>query len=126
MNQRNSLKEIPRRGQSIWIDYTRRDLIGNGELRRMINEDAVTGMTSNPAIFEKAIAGSDQYDEEIKEMGFHRRAPIAIYEALSRSDIQQAADEFRNIYEATNGNDGFVSLEVNPHLAHETHRTVVE
>ncbi len=126
MEPHNALKEIQRRGQSICIDYTRRDLIANGELRRMINEDAVTGMTSNPAIFEKAIAGSDLYDEEIKEMGFHGRAPIAIYEALGRADLQQAADEFRSIFDATDGNDGFVSLEVNPHLAHETKGTVVE
>lgn len=126
MKQHNSLKDLQRLGQSIWIDYTRRDLIAKGELRRMIDEDAVTGMTSNPSIFENAIAGSDLYDEDIRDMAFHGRTPIAIYEALSRTDIQQAADEFRGVYEKTDGDDGFVSLEVNPHLAHETHGTIVE
>lgn len=126
MKQNNSIQQLQRLGQSVWIDYTRRDLIANGELRRMIDEDFVTGMTSNPSIFEKAIAGSVHYDDDIRDMAFQGRTPVAIYEALSRTDIQQAADEFQSVYQKTHGNDGFVSLEVNPHLANDTRGTILE
>src|SRR5687768_8388191 len=122
----NPLRKLQALGQSIWLDYTRRDLIVTGKLRRMIEEDGLSGMTSNPSIFEKAIAHDDYYDDEIREMAFHGRSPISIYETLSQKDIQSAADAFRPVYDQTQGRDGYVSLEVNPHLAHDTRGTIVE
>jgi|ERR1051325_6886289 transaldolase len=122
----NRLRKLQSLGQSIWLDYTRRDLIATGELRQLIEEDGLSGMTSNPSIFEKAIARGEYYDGDIREMAFHGRSPIAIYEALTQSDIQSAADVFRPVYDRTNGEDGYVSLEVNPHLAHDTRGTIIE
>jgi transaldolase len=113
-------------GQSIWLDYIRRDLIVSGELRRLIEEDGLRGMTSNPSIFEKAIAGSHDYDEDIRVMALEGKGVKAIYEALSQRDVQSAADEFRPLYDKTEGMDGYVSLEVNPHLAHDTSGTMEE
>ena len=122
----NPLRKLQALGQSVWLDYTRRDLIATGELRRLIEEDGLSGMTSNPSIFEKAIAHGDYYDDEIRETAFHGRSPISIYETLSQEDIQSAADAFRPVYDQTHGRDGYVSLEVNPHLAHDTKGTIVE
>ena len=122
----NPLKQLEAFGQSIWLDYIRRDLIASGELRRSIEEDGLRGMTSNPAIFEKAITGSRDYDEDIRAMALEGKDAKAIYETLSQRDVQSAADEFRPVYERTDGNDGYVSLEVNPHLAHDTHDTIQE
>lgn len=124
--KKNPLLELSALGQSVWLDYTRRDLIATGQLRRWIEEDGLKGMTSNPSIFEKAIAGSQNYDEEIRAMAFEGQSPKAIYETLSQTDIRSAADEFRIVYDETNGLDGYVSLEVNPHLAHDTNGTVAE
>ena len=122
----NHLKQLGRFGQSIWLDYIRRDLIATGELRRLIEEDGLRGMTSNPAIFEKAITGSHDYDEDIRTMALEGKDCLAIYEALSQRDVQDAADEFRPVYDETDGQDGYVSLEVNPHLAHDTNGTIAE
>jgi transaldolase len=122
----NSLKQLRALGQSIWLDYIRRDLIAGGGLRRLIDEDGLRGMTSNPAIFEKAIADSHDYDADIRSMAREGKAVGTIYEALSQRDVQNAADEFRPVYEATDGNDGYVSLEVNPHLSHDTDGTIAE
>ena len=122
----NPLKQLETFGQSIWLDYIRRDLITGGELRRLIEEDGLRGMTSNPAIFEKAIAGSQDYDEDIRVMAREGKDVKEIYEALSQRDVQSAADEFRPVYDRTDGNDGYVSLEVNPHLAHDTNGTIQE
>jgi transaldolase len=122
----NPLRKLQALGQSVWLDYTRRDLIATGQLRRLMEEDGLSGMTSNPSIFEKAIAHGDYYDDEIREMAFHGRSPISIYETLSQEDIQSAADSFRPVYDQTHGRDGYVSLEVNPHLAHDTRATIVE
>jgi transaldolase len=122
----NPLKTLESLGQSIWLDYIRRDLITGGELKRLIDGDGLKGMTSNPAIFEKALAESHDYDADIKEMeqkGFDSKT---IYESFSRRDVQMSADEFRQTYESTAGGDGYVSLEVNPHLAHDTKGTVEE
>src|ERR1041385_609814 len=124
--QKNPLLSLEEFGQSIWLDYTRRDLIASGELGRLIEEYGLGGMTSNPSIFEKAIAGSDSYDADIRAMAFEGQSPNAIYEALSQRDVQSAADEFRSVYDKTNAQDGYVSLEVNPHLAHDTKGTIVE
>jgi transaldolase len=122
----NSLRQLGTLGQSIWLDYIRRDLIAGGELRRLIEEDGLRGMTSNPAIFEKAIAGSHDYDEDIRAMALEGKDAQAIYEALTQRDVQNAADEFRPLYDRTDGADGYVSLEVNPHLAHDTQGTTQE
>lgn len=122
----NPVKELGTLGQSIWLDYIRRDLIVGGGLRRLIEQDGVRGMTSNPAIFEKAITGSHDYDDDIRAMAREGRAVKEIYETLSWRDVQSAADEFRSVYERTDGQDGFVSLEVNPHLAHDTQGTLEE
>jgi transaldolase len=122
----NPLRKLGTLGQSIWLDYIRRDLMVSGELRRMIDEDGLRGMTSNPSIFEKAVSGSLDYDEDIRVMVLEGKGVNAIYEALSRRDIQSAADEFRPLYDRTEGRDGYVSLEVNPHLAHDTESTMEE
>jgi transaldolase len=122
----NPLTELGTLGQSIWLDYIRRDLMASGGLRRLIEEDGLRGMTSNPSIFEKAIADSHDYDEDIRAMALQGRGAEAIYETLSQRDVQSAADEFRPLYDSTDGKDGYVSLEVNPHLAHDTSGTMAE
>jgi transaldolase len=122
----NPLRQLATLGQSIWLDFIRRDLIASGGLRRLIEEDGLRGMTSNPAIFEKAIADSHDYDENIRAMALEGKGAKEIYEALSQRDVQSAADEFRPLYDRTDGKDGYVSLEVNPHLAHDTNGTMQE
>jgi transaldolase len=122
----NPLKNLGTLGQSIWLDYIRRDLITSGELRRLIDEDGLRGMTSNPSIFEKAIAESHIYDQDIHDMALKKKDVKTIYETISQRDVQNAADEFRSVYEKTDGKDGYVSLEVNPHLAHNTKGTIEE
>jgi len=122
----NPLKQLETLGQSVWLDYIRRDMILNGELRRLIREDGLSGMTSNPSIFEKAIIESHDYDSDIHAMIHDRKDAMEIYEAISQHDVQSAADEFRPLYESTDGKDGYVSLEVNPHLAYDTNGTIQE
>ena len=122
----NPLKELASLGQSLWLDYIRRKLIVSGELGRLIEEDGLRGMTSNPSIFEKAIVESHDYDEDIRAMALEGKGVKEIYEALSLGDVQSAADEFRSVYDKTDGKDGYVSLEVNPHLAHDTKGTIEE
>jgi transaldolase len=122
----NPLKQLETLGQSIWLDYIRRDLITSGTLKRLIEEDGLRGMTSNPSIFEKAITDSPDYDEDIRAMAIKGKGTVAIYETLSQCDVKSAADEFRPVYEKTGGKDGYVSLEVNPHLAHDTEGTIKE
>jgi transaldolase len=122
----NPLQRLGALGQSIWLDFIRRDLISSGGLRRLIEEDGLRGMTSNPSIFEKAIAESHDYDADIRAMALAGSDPQAIYETLSQQDVRSAADEFRAVYDATAGKDGFVSLEVNPHLARDTGGTLKE
>lgn len=122
----NPLNQLATFGQSIWLDYIRRDLITSGELRRLIEEDGLRGITSNPAIFEKAISDSHAYDTAIRELALQGNSAEAIYETLSQQDVQSAADAFRPLYDSTNGKDGYVSLEVNPHLAHDTDGTLQE
>jgi transaldolase len=122
----NPLKQLGTLGQSVWLDYIRRDLIASGGLRHLIEEDGLRGMTSNPSIFEKAIIESHDYDEDIRAMAFQGKGAEAIYETITQRDVQNAADEFRPLYDRTDGKDGYVSLEVNPHLARDTAGTVKE
>lgn len=122
----NPLHLLADLGQSVWLDYTRRDLTEGGGLRRLIESDWVKGMTSNPSIFENAIAGSDLYDADIQALARAGKSTNEIYESISQHDIQAAADVFRPVYDDHQGTDGFVSLEVNPHLAHNTAGTIEE
>ena len=122
----NPLREFAALGQSIWLDYIRRNLIVSGELRRLIREDGLRGMTSNPSIFEKAIVESRDYEQAIRAMAAEGKEVMEIYEALSLGDVQSAADNFQPVYDQTDGKDGYVSLEVNPHLAHDTTGTIEE
>src|SRR4051812_48646686 len=114
----NPLVQLGQLGQSIWYDYITRDLIASGELGRLIADDGLRGMTSNPTIFEKAIAGSQLYDEEIRRLSEQGRGAGEIFESLAVADVQAACDAFTPLYRRTNGLDGFVSLEVSPRLAH--------
>lgn len=123
---RNPLLVLRELGQSVWLDYIRRKLLVSGELERLIAEDGVAGMTSNPAIFEQAIGGADDYEETIVRLVRRGADANAIYRELTREDIVLAADLFRPLYEATAGRDGYVSLEVSPHLARDTDATVAE
>ena len=122
----NPLKQLGTLGQSLWLDYIRRDLMASGGLRRLIKDDGLRGMTSNPSIFEKAIAESHDYDGDIEALALKGDGVKAVYENLSQRDVQSAADEFRSLYDGTDGADGYVSLEVNPHLAHDTNGTIEE
>ncbi len=124
--KRNPLKQLGTLGQSIWLDDIRRNMITGGDIRRLIEEDGLRGITSNPSIFEKAIVDSHDYDKDIHAMALNGTAPKEIYEALSQNDVRSAADEFRPLYDRTDGKDGYVSLEVNPHLAHDTKGTIEE
>jgi transaldolase/glucose-6-phosphate isomerase len=122
----NPLKALNRHGQSVWLDFMRRTLIGK-ELARLLDEDGVVGITSNPAIFEKAIGQSADYDPQFSQlMEKGDRTPWAIYEELAIRDIQLAADQLRPIYDATRRRDGYVSLEVSPYLANDTEGTIAE
>ena len=123
----NPLQALGNLGQSIWFDYIRRDLLMSGELERLIREDGVKGVTSNPAIFEKAITGSTEYRKSIEELtdkpGLDAKT---VYECLAVEDIRLAADLLCPVFEATAGQDGFVSMEVSPRLAHDTSGTCEE
>jgi len=120
------LKQMTALGQSLWLDYIRRDLMANGGLRHLIEEDGLRGLTSNPAIFKTAIADSHDYDDDIRVLFREGKTTREIYESLSQYDVRSAADEFRNLYESTDGREGYVSLEVNPHLARDTQGTMEE
>jgi transaldolase/glucose-6-phosphate isomerase len=123
----NPLRDLQTFGQSVWLDYIRRNLITSGELQRLIDEDGLQGVTSNPAIFEKAIASSDDYTIAIGELARQGENDCkAIFEALAVLDIQAAANVLRPVYQRTHFRDGYVSLEVSPHLAHDTAGTVEE
>ncbi len=121
----NPLQQLAGQGQSVWLDYISRELLTTGELERMIAEDNVTGMTSNPTIFQKAIAEGTQYDEQIRQLlADGVDDPEDIFLALAVTDIQRAADILRPVHERTNGGDGYVSLEVPPEAAHSTERSI--
>jgi transaldolase len=122
----NALKKLAELGQSVWYDYIRRDLYEGGELRRLIEEDGLSGMTSNPTIFQKAIAETDLYDASIRRLSGRGVSGPALFEALEVEDVRAAADVFRPVFDRTGGDDGFVSIEVNPALSHDTGGTVAE
>jgi transaldolase len=124
----NPLKELLAQGQSVWLDYIRRDLIHTGELKRLVEEDGIRGVTSNPTIFEKAIAGSTDYDQALRALlAKDPKTDVGnLYERLAIEDIQMAADVLRAVYDETCGADGYVSFEVSPHLAHDTQGTIKE
>ena len=122
----NPLRALQVFGQSVWLDYIRRSLITSGELRRMIDEDGLRGVTSNPAIFEKAITGSSDYKSFLEAPDARSLDAKALYERLAVRDIQDAADTLRPVYEATSTRDGYVSLEVSPTLAYDTAGTLDE
>jgi transaldolase len=120
----NPLLRLRELGQSVWLDYIRRDLF-DGELDRLIEEDGLAGMTSNPTIFDKAISDTDLYDDVIRECSPDME-PDEIFEKLAVADVREAADHFRPLYDETEGRDGFVSIEVRPSLAGDTEGTIEE
>jgi transaldolase/glucose-6-phosphate isomerase len=122
----NRLVEIMKLGQSIWFDNIRRAMLTTGDLARKIAEDDLRGVTSNPTIFEKAILGSADYDEQFRALVAAGKSVEEIYEELVVEDIAEAADALRPVYDKTGGHDGFISLEVNPRLAYETQATIDE
>ncbi|MGA9598429.1 MAG: transaldolase family protein, partial [Acidimicrobiia bacterium] len=111
-------------GQSVWLDFIRRDILENGELASMV-DDGIRGLTSNPAIFKNAIAGSADYDGAIAAAADDASA-VAVFESLAVADIQEAADLLRGVYDSSGGDDGYVSLEVSPHLAYDTEGTIAD
>ncbi|MGH7848205.1 MAG: transaldolase [Candidatus Binatia bacterium] len=123
---RSPLRKLQTFGQSIWLDFIRRGMLASGELDQLIKEDGLSGITSNPTIFEKAIAGSHDYDEAIRSLVLERKTVDHIYRVLAVEDVRRAADLFHPIYERQEGRDGFVSLEVSPYLAHDTAGTIAE
>ncbi len=124
----NRLRQLSEHGQAVWLDYIRRDLLKGGELAAMVEEDGVTGVTSNPAIFKQAIADSTLYDSALSTLleGEPEAPVVRLYEELAVQDIQRAAEILSPVYERTEGADGFVSLEVSPHLARDTEGTIAE
>ncbi len=122
----NPLAALQALGQSVWLDDISRKMLETGELKRLIGEDGLQGMTSNPSIFQKAIGSGNEYDEEVQSLVGLGNGIEAIYEDLTVADIRRALDEFRPVYDRTRGGDGFVSLEVSPLLAHDTTATIAE
>lgn len=122
----NPLVDLGQQGQSVWYDNIGRSMITSGELGRLIQDDGLCGMTSNPAIFEKAISGSDDYKGALHQLAHAALTPLQIYEAIAIEDIRWAADVMLPVFERTEGVDGYVSLEVSPHLADDTPATVEE
>jgi len=124
----NRLRALTQQGQAIWLDYIRRDLLESGELAALIENDGLSGLTSNPAIFEKAIGGSSLYDDDLGELLAEagERTTEELYEALAIRDIRLAADALLPVWRATGGADGYVSLEVSPHLARDGEGTLRE
>ncbi len=113
-------------GQSIWYDNIRRSLLEDGTLMDMIERREIYGVTSNPSIFQKAISGSDDYDADLQTMSWAGLSARDMFYKLAVKDVQDACDLFRPYYDATDGSDGYVSLEVNPNLAHDTQGTIDE
>ena len=127
MTNLNPVTALQRFGQSVWLDDLRRGLFTSGKFGRLIAEDGLRGVTSNPSIFEKAIAGTSEYAASLREIeGGTRMAPVELYETLAIRDIRTAADLLRPVYQATGRADGYASLEVSPFLAYDTDGTIQE
>ena len=122
----NPLAELAKVGQSVWYDQMERRLVSSGELQRLIGEDDLRGLTSNPTIFDKAISGSEDYDAQLRGLASQGKSAQEIYDELTIEDIGNAADVFRTVYDKTYGTDGFCSLEVSPLLARDTAGTTSE
>lgn len=122
----NPLEKLTKFDQSIWLDFIRRDMLESGEMKQLIDEDKVKGVTSNPAIFKEAFASGDIYESAIQGKARQGMDAMQIYQSLAIEDIQSATDLFRPLYDKTDGGDGFVSLEVSPRLAHDTEGTIEE
>jgi len=122
----NALLGLQKYGQSVWLDYIRRNIILNGELQKLIDQDGLRGITSNPSIFEKAIAGSNDYTDLLTQLGKQGLPTGDIYERIVVRDIQDSADKLLPVYKSTNRRDGYVSLEVSPTLARDTQGTIEE
>jgi transaldolase/glucose-6-phosphate isomerase len=126
VNVNARLAAMTQAGTSVWLDQIRRSLTQGGELRRLVEEDSLRGVTSNPAIFEKAILGSPDYDEQIERLAREGMNTRAVYQDIVIQDVQEACDELRSVYDELGGADGFVSLEVDPDLAFDTDRTIAQ
>ena len=122
----NPLLELQQHGQSVWLDYIRRKALLSGDVRTLIDDDGLRGMTANPSIFQAAIAAGDDYDETIARLVRAGADANTIYETIAVEDIQMACDQFGPVYDATDGADGLVSLEVSPALAYDTQGTIDE
>lgn len=120
----NPLVQLGEMGQSPWLDYIHRGILASGELARLVSEDGVKGVTSNPTIFEKAISEGHEYDAQIQELAGRDATVPAAYTEIAAEDIRRAADVLRPVHDATSGADGYVSLEVDPDLAYDTRKTV--
>jgi transaldolase len=126
MSTGNPLQRLRELGQSIWYDYIRRDLYASGKLEKLIREDGLAGMTSNPTIFQKAIAETELYDEDVRRGGSEGKDPFTIFDELAIQDVSRAADVFRSVFDETRGGDGYVSIEVGPKLANDTEKSIRE
>jgi len=120
------LQELSEHGQSVWLDYLSRDILESGKLARMMGEDAVVGVTSNPTIFQKALASGDAYDEQLKGLLDKEDDPKEIFLALSAEDVKGGLELLRPVFDRTNGRDGYVSWEVDPEIAYDRERTYDE
>jgi transaldolase len=120
---KSRLHEVSELEQSVWIDYLSRDMIHGGELERLMQEDAVVGVTSNPTIFQKAISQGNAYDEQLRELFEEHHDPVDAFFQLAERDVGDACDVLRPVWEQTAGRDGYVSIEVDPNLAYETKAT---
>jgi len=120
---KSRLHELTEHGQSVWFDTLSRDLVRTGELKRMMEEDAVTGVTSNPTIFQKALSSGDAYDDDLRELLSETDDPTRIFFSLALQDIREACDVLKPAYEASNGLDGYVSMEVEPGIAYDTEKS---
>jgi transaldolase len=120
----HTIKQLGKLGQSVWYDFITRDLVRSGELERLIREEGLKGMTSNPTIFQKAVAGSSDYDDDIRRLSAEGARTAEIVESLMTADVRSACDVFRPVYDASNEGDGTVSIEVPPDLAYDTDATI--
>ena len=120
------LHQLSELGQSVWIDFLSRQMIQSGKLARMLDEDAVVGVTSNPTIFQKAISEGDAYDDQLREVLGEEDDPKEVFLRLAIKDVQDACDLFRPVWDGGAGQDGYVSIEVDPNLAYDTEGTIAE